>query len=403
MYATNAPCSLREKVKVRGFLRIVHVTAVALCVCGQVVGTNARAATLSFLPDSAGSDSWHALAHSSSDAKGQERCRAVRQVGQELFPAIGKKRAMDVDRRHILTRATTIVSHHGVIFKTDPHERGAAAGRRYLQQATEVVQRQCRNATATVLSQEERALHDICADFIPRYLGHSGPTTAMESAAMGLNNASIVDLSFDTMAPWVLGRGGRLRKIAQHGEDRPVPRNSWRFPWRCKSAYIWQLDPGSKGPGSGSGHMKKVQIEKLTPLQVLRRLFVVEGQLQSELITELVSEMRRLHHLLGQQQKWSFKDSSMIVAFENAPNPPFKTGRPRLKLVDFAQNQPGEARTWGLELLMADMLAFLESGGNEATLVLPSIQDHGRREMEWYAKRNRVVPGRRPEQPQRPI
>ena len=149
--------------------------------------------------------------------------------------------------------------------------------------------------------------------------------------------------------------------------------------------------------------MGAVEMLTRTPLEILQRLFVVEGRLQSELITELVSKMRRLHHLLGQQRQWSFKDASLIVAFENTPNLPFKTGRPRLRLVDFAQNTPGEARTWGLELLMADMMAFLASGGNEATLVLPSIQDHGRREMEWYAKRNRVVPGRRPEQPQRPI
>jgi len=291
------------------------------------------------------------------------------------------------------------VSHDGVIFKTDPCEHSAHAQteRRYLQQATEVVQQQCRNTTATVLSQEERALRDIYADFVPRYLGHSRPgnigppTTAMESAAMGLNDASIVDLSFDTLGPWELNGHGRLSKTHKnnisYGHNTSFPMNGWRFPWRCKAAYIWR-----PGHGARSGHMGAVrQMHTRTPLEILQRLFVVEGRLQSELITELVSEMRRLHHLLGQQRQWSFKDASLIVAFENTPNLPFKTGRPRLRLVDFAQNTPGEARTWGLELLMADMMAFLASGGNEATLVLPSIQDHGQREMEWYAKRKIMI------------
>jgi len=248
-----------------------------------------------------------------------------------------------------------------------------------------------------VLSQEEGALHDIYADFLPRYLGRQGNNTiAMESAAMGLENASIVDISFDTFWPWTLESDGLLNRNPLRPKGMApesftcvakrygtiFPKGSWRFPWRAKMAHIWQ-------PGPGYGQMENMdrqRITEFTPLQTLQQLFMVEGRLQSEVVKELVSEMQRLHNLLVQQHKWNFRDSSVILAYERKQTPPSKE-RARLKLIDFGENSHGEPRTWGLELLIEDMQAFLESGGNKANLVLPSIQDHGRREMEWYAKR----------------
>ena len=90
-----------------------HVTAVALCVCGLVVGTNASSdAVLSFLPRLRG-ERYVACPGSSSDAKGQERCRAMisatRQVEQELFAGKGLQLKASATCR--------VVSHHGVIFQ----------------------------------------------------------------------------------------------------------------------------------------------------------------------------------------------------------------------------------------------------------------------------------------------